>query len=160
MSEVEGVSISSASSGDLEEIRALLEATALPSEGVAEHLADFLVARDAEGALVGCIGLERHGRTGLLRSAAVAPRLQRSGLGSRLTTALLKRAARSGLEEMALLTTTAREFFSRRFGFEETERAAYDETFARSPEWHLPRCSTARFMRLKLNHFFIESMNR
>jgi N-acetylglutamate synthase-like GNAT family acetyltransferase len=151
MSEVEGVSISSASSRDLEEIRALLAATALPSEGVAEHLDGFLVARDGAGTLVGCIGVERHGRMGLLRSAAVAPGLQRSGLGSRLTSALLERAAASGLEELALLTTTAREFFARKFGFEETERAAYDETFARSPEWHLPRCSTAVFMRLKLN---------
>ena len=152
MSEVEGVSISSASSGDVEEILALLEATGLPSEGVAEHLEGFLVARDGGGNLVGCVGMERHGRTGLLRSAAVAPRLQRSGLGSRLTATLLERAAASGLEEVALLTTTAREFFARRFGFEESDRAAYDETFMRSPEWSLPRCSTAAFMRLKLNY--------
>ncbi len=144
------LSVRAARPADLGELLELLAAVGLPPEGVAESLENFLLARAADGALVGCVGLERHGRLGLLRSAAVAPGLQRSGLGSRLTEELLGRARAEGLEEVLLLTTTAREFFARRFGFEEAGRDAYDARLASSPEWSLPRCSTAVLMRLDL----------
>lgn len=147
---VEGVRISGATREDLEEILSLLDAVGLPREGVAEHLEGFLVARDGGGRLAGCIGVERHGGVGLLRSAAVSPERQHSGLGSRLTSALLERVAAEGLEEVVLLTETARDFFARKFAFEETSRDVYEETFARSTEWHLPRCSTAAPLRLRL----------
>jgi amino-acid N-acetyltransferase len=139
----EGVSINPAAPGDLGDVLALLTAVNLPHEGVAEHLEGFLVARDPEGRLAGAIGLERHGSTGLLRSAAVAPGLQRSGLGSCLTSALLRRAQDEGVEKVVLLTTTARDFFARRFGFAEADRAEFDAQLSGSPEWLLPRCSSA-----------------
>lgn len=144
------VSVMAARPEDLGELLRLLSEVGLPPEGVAESLENFLVARAGGGPLVGCVGLERHGRTGLLRSAAVAPGLQRSGLGSRLTEELLARARAEGLEEVLLLTTTARDFFGRRFGFEEAGREAYDARLSSSPEWNLPRCSTAVLMRLDL----------
>jgi len=56
----------------------------------------------------------------------------------------------TSVREVVLLTTTARDFFSNRFRFEEATRADYDEQFAASPEWKLPRCSSAVVMRLKL----------
>ncbi|MBV9956834.1 MAG: GNAT family N-acetyltransferase, partial [Acidobacteria bacterium] len=115
----ENIRISNASPPDLSAILELLSAVDLPHEGVAEHLAGFIIARDDEGRLLGTIGLERHGSTGLLRSAAVAPALQHSGVGSFLTTALLERAAADGVEKVVLLTSTARDFFARRFGFSE-----------------------------------------
>ncbi len=146
----EGVSINPAAPGDLGDILALLSAVDLPHEGVAEHLGGFLVARDNEGRLAGVIGLERHGSTGLLRSAAVAPGLQRAGLGSCLTTALLRGAEAEGIEKVVLLTTTARDFFARRFGFSEADRAEFDAQLSGSPEWGLPRCSTAVCMALDL----------
>ncbi len=146
----EGVSINPAEPGDLGDILTLLSAVELPHEGVAEHLGGFLVARDGEGRLAGMIGLERHGSTGLLRSAAVAPGLQRTGLGSCLTSALLRIAQGEGVEKVVLLTTTAREFFARRFGFSETDRAEFDGQLSGSPEWRLPRCSSAVCMSLDL----------
>jgi N-acetylglutamate synthase-like GNAT family acetyltransferase len=146
----EGVSIQPATQGDLGDILGLLSAVDLPHEGVAEHLEGFLVARDGEGRLVGAIGLERHGSVGLLRSAAVAPGLQRSGLGSCLTSALLRRAQGDGIEKVVLLTTTARDFFARRFGFSEADRAAFDRELSGSSEWGLPRCSSAACMALDL----------
>ena len=144
------VSIEAAGADDLEELLELLSAVGLPREGVAEHLEGFLLARSTCGVLAGCVGLERHGRLGLLRSAAVAPGRQRSGLGSRLAGALLERARAAGVEEVLLLTTTAREFFGRRFGFEEASRADYEGRLDASTEWGLPRCSTAVLMRLDL----------
>lgn len=139
-----------ASPSDLNEILSLLTTVNLPHEGVREHLSTFLVMRDEEGRLVGCAGLERHADVGLLRSVAVAPGLQKLGAGSQLTTAAIERAAASGVKEVVLLTTTARDFSARRFGFAEAERGDYESRLAQSPEWNLPRCSSAAFMRLNL----------
>ena len=140
--ETMSVTIAKASRADLPEILDLLDAVELPHEGVAEHLDGFLVARE-DNRLVACAGLERYPRLGLLRSVAVAPDYQDRGLGSKLTAALLEDAAKSDIDEVVLLTTTARDFFARRFGFAEVPRTAYDERLAGSPEWRLPRCSSA-----------------
>jgi amino-acid N-acetyltransferase len=116
-----------------------------------EHLASFVVARDEKERLVGCAGLERHGDVGMLRSVAVSPELQKSGLGSRLTSAAIEYAAGSGVKKVVLLTTTARDFFARRFRFAEASRSEYEDRLAQSPEWTLPRCSSAAFMRLEVS---------
>jgi amino-acid N-acetyltransferase len=146
----ESIKIAPAAPSEAGEILALLSAVELPHEGVLEYLGGFLVARDAEGRLVGTIGLERHGQVGLLRSAAVAPDTQHAGVGSCLTSSLLERAATDGIEKVVLLTSTARNFFARRFGFSEAAREDFDEPLAASPEWGLPRCSTAVCMSLDL----------
>jgi len=147
---MDDVRISRAARTDLPELLALLAAVDLPHEGVEEYLDGFMVARDAEGRLIGGIGLERHGGVGLLRSAAVAPDAQGSGLGLRLTSALLEAVRAEGVEEVVLLTATAEQLFGRKFGFEVAGRDAYAEALARSPEWNLPRCSSAVIMRLRL----------
>ena len=139
----EGIRISTATSDDLRDILDLLTEVKLPHDGVAENVSAFLVARDMESRLVGTIGLERHGNTALLRSAAVAPEYQKAGVGSRLTEHLLQRATDEGVERVVLLTTTASEFFARRFGFCETSRDVFEEQLAGSSEWNLPRCSSA-----------------
>lgn len=146
-----GIEISPASPEDLVDILNLLSHVQLPHDGVAENIGAFLVARNEQSQLVGTIGLERYGNTALLRSAAVAPEYQKSGLGSCLTEDLLARATSEGIEKVVLLTTTASEFFARRFGFCGTTRDAYDERLARSAEWKLPRCSSAVCMSLDLN---------
>ena len=145
------ISVSKASRADLDELLALLAVVNLPAEGVVEHLGHFRVARDIDNRLVGCAGLEVHGRLGLLRSVAVTPDSRHAGLGSKLTSAILDDAAEAGIEEVVLLTTTARDFFAQRFGFIEADRADYDERLAPSQEWSLPRCSSAAFMLLRLN---------
>ena len=147
----EGITVSPASSEDLKDILDLLSHVQLPHDGVAENVEAFLVAKNEQSQLVGTIGLERYGNTALLRSAAVAPEYQNSGLGSCLTEDLLARATREGVEKVVLLTTTASEFFARRFGFCETPRDSYDKHLADSPEWKLPRCSSAVCMSLDLN---------
>ena len=142
--------IRTATSSDLDDLLALLTAVDLPYEGVGEHVSSFVVARDEDTRLVGCAGLERYGPLALLRSVAVSPDRQGAGLGSKLTAALLDGAAQGGIEEVVLLTTKARDFFARRFGFTEADRADYDEGLAGSAEWRLPRCSSAVCMRLRL----------
>jgi amino-acid N-acetyltransferase len=137
-----------ADAADLNEVLALLEEVDLPKEGVAEHFGEFFVARDGDK-LVGCVGQERYGNVALLRSLAVSPSSQRSGLGQALTTRLLDEARANGVREFVLLTTTARDFFARHFGFSEAERSQFKEAFANSQEWHLPRCSSAACLLLK-----------
>ena len=146
----ENIAITNASADDLPAILDLLSQVQLPHDGVAENIGNFLVARDDSSRLIATIGVERHGHTGLLRSAAVAPEYQGCGIGSRLTERLLERATNNGVERVVLLTTTASEFFARRFGFCETSRTAFDKDLAASSEWNLPRCSSAVCMSLEL----------
>lgn len=148
----ENITITDASSADLRDILDLLSVVQLPHDGVAENLKDFLVARDESSRLVATIGLEPHGNTGLLRSAAVMPEYQGCGIGSRLTEKLLERATNNGVERVVLLTTTASDFFARRFGFCETSRTIFDKELAGSSEWNLPRCSSAVCMSLELQN--------
>ena len=147
----DGLAISHARQSDLPDIAELLTLVNLPPDGVAEYVDGFLIARDVMGKMVGCIGMERHGKLGLLRSAAVVPGLRRHGIGSRLTAAMLERAAASGIEELVLLTATARAFFAHRFEFKDARRADYDQRLASSPEWRLPCCSSAVCMKLDLD---------
>jgi len=146
----ENITINEASPDDLTDILELLSEVQLPHDGVAESVDAFLVARDESARLIGTIGLERHGNTALLRSAAVSPEYQGCGVGSRLTEKLLERATKDGVERVVLLTSTASEFFARRFGFCETARSAFDKELAASSEWKLPRCSSAVCMSLAL----------
>ena len=147
----EDITITNASSNDLPGILDLLSQVQLPHDGVAENISAFLVARDESSRVIATIGLERHGNTALLRSAAVAPEYQGCGIGSRLTEHLLEQATNNGVDRVVLLTTTASEFFARHFGFCETSRAAFDKELAESSEWNLPRCSSAVCMSLDLH---------
>jgi amino-acid N-acetyltransferase len=127
-------------------VRLLLERSDLPLDGVADCLGDFVVA-ESDGKLLACAGIERFGRLGLLRSVAVDAAERGSGLGLRIVQSAIGDAKESGVVELVLLTTTAHDFFARHFAFEETTREAYGDAFAASPEWNLPRCSTAVVMR-------------
>jgi amino-acid N-acetyltransferase len=147
----ENITITDASADDLREILDLLFQVELPHDGVAENIDGFFVARDESSRIIATIGLERHGSTALLRSAAVAPQYQGCGIGSQLTSHLLERAASDGVERVVLLTSTASEFFARRFGFCETSRAVFDNELRGSSEWNLPRCSSAVCLSLGLN---------
>jgi len=144
----ENITTTTASADDLTDILDLLSQVQLPEDGVAQNVSAFLVARDESSRLIATVGLERHGNTALLRSAAVAPEYQGCGIGSRLTAQLLEQATVDGVEKVVLLTSTARDFFEKRFGFCETARAVFDKELAASSEWNLPRCSSAVCMSL------------
>ena len=134
---------------DLSAVLALLEEANLPTEGVAEHFADFLIAR-ANERVVGCVGLEKYGSHGLLRSLAVAPDFRGQSVGRQLTSQLLVYAQANAVHAIALLTTTAADFFTLHFGFETVDRSQLNEVFAASREWNLPRCASAVCLTLTL----------
>lgn len=148
------ITVEQASADSLPEILELLSAVDLPQEGVKEHLNGFLIARSGGGRLVGCVGLEQYGELGLLRSAAILPEHQGQFIGSKLVRRLLQNAAHNGIAEVVLLTTTAKDYFQTKFGFQEKGRADYEKRLVASPEWKLPRCSSAVLMALKLDPSF------
>lgn len=124
---------------DLAAIERLLEATGLPTVGVAEILAeragDFIVADDAArpGELIAVAGLEVCGEEVLLRSVAVRPEVRRRGVGHELVRRLVSKAEARGFRAVHLLTTTAEHYFPR-FGFERIVRSEVPEAIARSIE--------------------------
>lgn len=127
-------SIRPATTGDLAAIRGLLHSAGLPVEDVGPPTSiEFLVAAE-DGVLVGTIGLERYGSSGLLRSLAVAPSRRGTGIGAALVTALERLATRSGIERLVLLTTSARGFFASR-GYRVVERADVDPALQASHQF-------------------------
>ena len=118
---------------DLPAVLVLLADAGLPSAGVEESFASFVVA-EVGGRLVGVAGLEIHGRDGVLRSVAVDPACRGRGLGGRLTRRVLERADDAGLRRVYLLTTTAEEYFLR-FGFRRIDRREASPEVRRSVEF-------------------------
>lgn len=133
---------------DLAAILQLLERTTLPTAGVAAHLAHALVARDASG-IVASAALEIYDEGALLRSVAVDPRWQGSGLGQRITRAAIAAAEARGVPALFLLTTTADRFFPR-FGFSVVTRADVPAGVRESVEFRSACPASAIVMRKTL----------
>lgn len=109
------LSLRPAGASDWPAIEALLQANKLPTEGARDHLATTLLAI-GNGEIVGCAGAEVFGAVALVRSVAVAPGLQRQGIGRLLLERLLLEARSRGIATLYLLTVTAPEYFAQ-FGF-------------------------------------------
>src|SRR5262245_57786411 len=97
------VTIEKASPACFDDVLEILSQVNLPHDGVKEHFDGFLIARSGGGKILGCVGLERHGDLGLLRSAAVLPEYQGQWIGNKLVREILKRAANEGVTEVVLL---------------------------------------------------------
>lgn len=110
-----------ARASDLNAIRALLSANALPVDDVDEHVADFVVAK-CEGATIGTVGLEYAGDAALLRSLCVAPSHRGQAIGAQLLAFIEAKAASRDVRALYLLTTSSAAFFEHH-GFSATPRA-------------------------------------
>ena len=141
---IAAVSIRPARKGDEAAIQGLLRLAELPSEDVSEHLETFLVAV-VGGEIVGTVGLEVTGSSGLLRSLAVAVPLRGIGLGKLLYGEIVEKARSLGIQRLGLLTTTAEGFFAR-VGFEKEKRSDIPPFLALSKEYKIYCPSTAVIM--------------
>ena len=101
-----------ATEADWPDIEALLRASSLSAEGRHDHITQYMIARDKSG-LLGCVGMERHETTGVLRALAVAQRARSAGLGELLLSAIVAAARQQGIETIVLQTTTASGYFAR-----------------------------------------------
>jgi phosphinothricin acetyltransferase len=125
--------IAAAQEQDLPAILALLNRAGLPQEGLRDHLATALIARQ-DDMIVGSAAIEHHSNAALLRSVAVDQTLRNQGVGQGLTRAALDLAHRRGVTTVYLLTETAGEFFVR-FGFRPIDRSAVDPAVQQSIEF-------------------------
>jgi amino-acid N-acetyltransferase len=141
--------IEAARPSDADHVIALLTRIGLPQDGLRDHLATTVIARDENGGIVGSAALELYAEGALLRSVAVAPQWQGQGLGHELTGAAIRMARDRHVPAIYLLTTTAERFFPK-FGFERIARADVPPTVQASVEFTSACPSSATVMRKSL----------
>jgi len=118
---------------DNRRIRSLLKKTDLPYEDIDLGRQDSTIA--VHGAkIIGIVGLEPYGETGLLRSLAVEDACRGRGLGRALVTEMTRRAKDRGIKQLYLLTLTADRFFERE-GFERISRESMPEAIQNTTEF-------------------------
>jgi len=151
--DVRGASIQPARAEDLTAILDLLVRCGLPIEGMGQDPVRFLVARSpapsGAGAVLGCVGLEIHGSSCLLRSFAVTPAVRGHGLALRLIRASLEKARAAGCAHAYLLTLTV-ERLALRHGFHRVTREEVPPSVLASREFSLTTCAPAAVMHLPL----------
>jgi len=145
--------IESAKKADCAALVVLLQVTELPPNGIEPHLENFLVIRHPEAVagpefLVGSVGLEIYGESALLRSLAVHPDFQGSGLGTRLVDNIIEVAKGKGLTRLYLLTDTAEDYFKRR-GFVVVSRDKVPDVMKQSIEF-TTLCTSSPSMMLEI----------
>jgi amino-acid N-acetyltransferase len=143
------VIIDSARDAELPGVLVLLERAGLPPDGLSDHLATTLVARDASS-IVGSAALELYGDAALLRSVAVDETWRGRGVGQQLTRAALDLARRHGVDTVYLLTETASDFFPR-FGFQLIARADVAPAVQQSVEFTSACPASAAVLALDLD---------
>ena len=144
-----GFRVRGARTHDLAQVQALLQASALPVEGVTDQFGEAYAVAEENGAVLGAIGIERYGNYGLLRSAVVAADARGRGIGEALVLDRIDWSIHSGLDALYLLTTTAGEYFPR-FGFALIDRSEVPDEVKASQEFASICPSTSAVMRLPI----------
>lgn len=144
------VALRPATAPDLPSVKVLLRAAKLPLDGVEEQFGEGYAIAECDGVMVGAEGIEVYGDAGLLRSAVVDPAWRGQGVGDALTQDRLAWAARRGLREVWLLTTTAADYFPR-FGFAPADRAHAPGAMQQSREFAEACPASAVALRLALS---------
>lgn len=146
--EVSDIRIDAANEGDFPAVAQLLRESDLPTDGIQEILDSTVVARQ-NGHIVGSISLERFGASGLVRSYVVAKDWRGRGVGKRLGTKILQRAAQEGVRKVYLLTNTIRDLAAKH-GFREIPRDDVPAVVRESVEFRLNCCDSAVAMERSL----------
>lgn len=102
---------------NLDEAKKLLATANLPLAGWLDHLENTLVTLDGNK-VTGTISAEIYKQKALLRSLVISEAYRGQGLGILLTKSLLRELKEKDIKDIFLLTTTARDFFTR-LGFKE-----------------------------------------
>ena len=137
-----------ATTADWPAVRDLLVRADLPVDGAEKAFETGLVAVENDR-VVGCAAIETYNATALLRSVAVTPDRQGSGVGTSLVHAAEALARTTGANAMILLTETAEPWFER-LGYGPIEREAAPDDIASSVEFVTACSETAIAMRRSL----------
>ena len=124
----------SASVNDISGIINILKRNNLPHSDISEHSGiDFFVARN-NNEIVGCIGIEKYGNEGLLRSLVVDETYRSKGVALQLYHLLKDSAQQSSVKNLHLFTTTAEEYFMKK-GFRRADRNEAPEAIQTTTEF-------------------------
>ena len=118
---------------DYDIIRELLKTNKLPYEDIISSKVDFITSQP-DGNLAGCIGIEKYGEDGLLRSFAVDDKYKNKGIGKDLLNELISKSKSEGIKKLHLLTTTADKYFAKK-GFRNSERSNAPKAILNSKEF-------------------------
>ena len=145
--------IEAAKKKDYAAVEVLLRKTDLPPDEIELHMENFLVIRhpDADRGpelLVGSVGLEIYADSALLRSLAVHPDFQGTGLGSRLVDSITEVAKGKGITRLFLLTDTAEDYFKKK-GFVIVTRDKVPDDMKQSIEF-TTLCTSSPSMMLEI----------
>ena len=143
------LSLRQAGVSDWAAVEALLLANQLPTEGAQSHLSTYLLAT-VNGEIVGCAGAEVYGTIALVRSVAVAPGLQKRGIGRWLVERLLHEARSRDIAALYLLTITAPEYFAQ-YGFKRMKIEDAPQALKASAEFQgaCPACAALMALTLR-----------
>lgn len=111
----------------------LLALANLPTNDIGNHV--VLFSLETNGEIIATAGLERYGKVGLLRSVGVLDSQKGNGYGILITQHVETHAKNSGIEELYLLTLTAKDFFERKCHYEVVERANVVSEILNSPQF-------------------------
>lgn len=131
---------------DLPHIAAMLHAGGLISGAARERVGRTLVA-EADRTVLATAAWEPTDEAALLRSVAVAEEHRRSGAGTIVVAAALRRIADAGFREVYLMTESAERFFAS-CGFTPIARDALPESVLRHPQVSRECTAAATAMRL------------
>ena len=126
----------------------LLQSESLPVEDLPTDLSNFFMATD-DGFIIGAVGLEIYGRSGLLRSLIVKPEYRESKIARSLINELERRAKSLGLNSIYLLTETAQGYFPK-IGYETLSREDAPDSLKQSSEFSHVCPKNAIFMKKKI----------
>jgi amino-acid N-acetyltransferase len=126
----------------------LLSDAELPLAGLDDPNIKLWVAVE-DGSVVGAIGYEVHGRSGLLRSLIVDPRQRGKGLGKRLIHHGLRQMKKEGVSAAYGLTTTIPDLLAK-LGWQEVPRPRLPTELSASQELQGACPDSARAFRVLL----------
>ena len=117
-----------------DKVKDLLAACSLPVSDLEPAHFEHFFGCGEQGAPQGVVGVELHGKAGLLRSLAVRESARGRGCGTGLVRQAEAHAAANGVESLYLLTTTAEKFFQS-LGYACVERAALPQAIRATAEF-------------------------
>ena len=126
-------------------VATLLEKSGLPTADLVAGAPVKLFGIADGAACVGVVGLELHGQDGLLRSLAVEPTRQKTGLGRALVDAAEQEARKAGVRKLYLLTTTADRYFEK-LGYRRLQRAEAPASITATAQFSSLCPSSSAFM--------------
>jgi amino-acid N-acetyltransferase len=112
----------------------LLAACKLPGADLEDGHFEHFFGCGEQADPTGVVGVELHGKIGLLRSLAVDQTARRRGCGKRLVKQVEQYAAGRGVQSLYLLTTTAADFFAA-LGYRRVDRAQVPEAIRNTREF-------------------------